>query len=64
MIDEETKADIRKRIHEAKADSAPMDANAFALHYNAESDEEHKELVDFICQEAREAGASISGCDS
>ena len=44
MIDEKVKADIRKRLHEAKADSAPMDAMAIALHYKPSSDAEQKEL--------------------
>ena len=63
MIDEETKADIRRRLHEAKADNAPTDATLLALHYNANSDDEHRELVRFICQEAKKAGASIKGCN-
>jgi hypothetical protein len=64
MIDEETKADIRRRLNEAKADRSPMDATLLALHYSAESDDEHKELVRFICQEAQKTGASIKGCHS
>jgi hypothetical protein len=62
MVDEETKADIRNRIQEAKADNAPMDAMAFALHYQAQSKDEHKELMEFICREARKSGALIKGC--
>lgn len=62
MISEETKADIRKRLHEAKADNAPMDAMAIALHYKPSSEAEQRELEEFVCREARKAGALIVGC--
>lgn len=62
MIEEKTKADIRRRLHEAKADNAPMDAMAIALHYNPSSEVEQKELEEFVCREAHKAGALIVGC--
>lgn len=62
MITEETKSDIRKRLREAKADNAPMDANAFAVHYETESEVARLELLEFICEEARKTGAYIRGC--
>jgi hypothetical protein len=62
MIPEETKADIRKRLQEAKADNAAMDAMAFALIYEPNSVAEQKELEAFICREGRRMGALIGGC--
>jgi hypothetical protein len=44
MIDEETKADILKRIREEKSDHAPMDAIASPLHYKTESDDRPSEI--------------------
>jgi hypothetical protein len=62
MIDEETKADIRRHLREAKAGNAPTDAMAFAGHYSPKSEAERKELVAFVCREARGMGALIVGC--
>lgn len=62
MIDEETKADIRRRLQEAKAGNAPMDAIAMAQHYKPNSAAEQKELEDFVCREARKTGTLVVGC--
>jgi len=62
MIDDGTKSDILNRLREAKADNAAMDATAFAAHYETETEVARLELMEFICQEAKKAGAYIRGC--
>lgn len=61
MIREETRANIRKRLHEANADNAPITAMAIARHYKPSSEAEQRELEEFVCREARKAGALILG---
>lgn len=62
MIDDETKAEIRRHLQEMKAGNAPTDASAFARNYEPKSEAEQKELVEFVCREARKMGTLIVGC--
>jgi len=61
MIDEETKADIRRRVHEAKSAGRVMDVMSISLLYPEGWPE--KELDNFICDEAGKAGIRMFGCE-